>query len=171
VKAVDVDTIRFEFGESWRVAEKWDDSFPFRDGVARIGSKALDLVGVRQGVLYLIEVKDYRGHPIESKGIQPKALPLDIACKVRDSVAGLVGASRVREESWVRTCADLLLNPRRQLIVIAWIEDAAPRPAEPRAKRDVWHVSWLTQKVSVTSPFSAQHLDVAAASLPGAGQS
>ncbi|WP_437877258.1 hypothetical protein [Sorangium sp. So ce513] len=101
MKAIDVERIRFEFGESWTVAEKWDDSRAFLDGIGqlkgewtdertgervRVGTKAVDIVGVREDRLYLIEVKDYRGYPIETKRRQPHVLPLIIACKVRDTV-------------------------------------------------------------------------------------
>lgn len=195
MKAVDVENLRFEFGDSWTVVEKWDDSRIFLDGIARlngdlldertgqvasVGSKAVDLVAVREDRLYLIEVKDFRGHPIETKQRQLLALPLAIACKVRDTIAGLVGASRLADEPWVGTCARLLLEPKRSVYVVAWIMDAAPRVAEPLRKREIWQkersdrlkqrLSWLTPHVAVASPFGGPVKDVVAQNLPGAGQ-
>jgi hypothetical protein len=195
VKALDVERIRFEFGESWTVAEKWDDTSAFLRGVCRLngelvdeatgdvvptGSKAVDIVGVREGDLYLIEVKDYRGYPIETKRRQAHDLPLAIGCKVRDTVAGLIGAGRSGAEPWLETCARLLHDRRRRLYVIAWIADPELRPAEPVKKRAIWQkqrsdvlkqrLSWLTPYVTVASPFGQLVGDVIAQSLPGAGQ-
>ena len=50
---IDVERIRFEFGESWTIAEKWDAADAFRRGVCRLqDSKAVDIVGVRDGNLW-----------------------------------------------------------------------------------------------------------------------
>ena len=196
-RIIDVERIRFSFGESWTVAEKWDDSRLFRDGICKlngavldeetgepgqVGTKAVDIVGVRDGDLYLIEVKDFRGHAIETKKRQPSELPLTIGCKVRDTVAGLVGASRQGREPWVEACAKLLLDGKRRVYVIAWIEDPPLRAAEPIKKRTVWQMeraarlkqrlSWLTARVAVASHFDPAGLrDVSAHNLPGAGGS
>ncbi|HVK68188.1 MAG TPA: hypothetical protein VM694_27205, partial [Polyangium sp.] len=139
MKTLDVERIRFLFGESWTVVEKWDDSRLYREGIHELdGTKAVDIVGVRNGDLYLIEVKDFRGHAIETKRRQPSELPLAIGCKVRDTLAGLIGASRQSGEPWVETCAKLLLDGKRRIYVIAWFEDPALRAAEPITKRQVW---------------------------------
>ncbi|KYF84047.1 hypothetical protein BE20_28340 [Sorangium cellulosum] len=195
MKAIDVERIRFEFGESWTLAEKWDESRAFLSGIgklqgewtdddtgalARVGTKAVDIVGVREDRLYLIEVKDYRGYPIETKKRQPHELPIAIACKVRDTVAGLVGAGRQRAEPWVESCARLLVERKARVHVIAWIADPELRAAEPIKKREIWQkersdrlrqrLSWLTPYVTVASPFDGRVGDVTAQSLPGAGQ-
>lgn len=194
MKAFDVEKIRFEFGESWTVAEKWDDTRTFLDGIRRltgevldertgeissVGSKAVDIVGVRNDDLYLIEVKDYRGHPIETKRRQPRELPLLIGCKVRDTIAGLVGASRRGVDPALASCAILLLKPKRRVYVIAWIADPALRSAEPIHKRAAWQkqrsdqlkqcLSWLTPNVGVASPLDTLP-DVTTRNLAGVGQ-
>lgn len=33
MKTIDEQAIRFEFGDSWTVVEKWDDSRAFKDGI------------------------------------------------------------------------------------------------------------------------------------------
>lgn len=195
MKTIDVENIRFAFGESWTVAEKWDDSPAFLGGVARlqgqwedeqtgeivrVGSKAVDLVGVRGNDIYLIEVKDYRGYPIETKKRQLRELPLAIGCKVRDTVAGLIGASRSITDRWVSACGRLLAEQKPRVYVVAWIVDPALRAAEPVQKRAIWqkerrdrieqHLSWLTRHVTVASPFEKPLADVTAENLPGAGQ-
>ncbi|WP_437929095.1 hypothetical protein WMF37_07430 [Sorangium sp. So ce291] len=195
MKSIDVERIRFEFGESWTLAEKWDDSRAFLSGIGklqgewtdettgdlvRVGSKAVDIVGVREDRLYLIEVKDYRGYPIEAKKRQPHELPIAIACKVRDTVAGLVGAGKLGVEPWVEICARLLVERKPCVHVIAWIADPDLRAAEPIKKREIWQkersdrlkqrLSWLTPYVTVASPFDGRVGDVMAKNLPGAGQ-
>lgn len=194
MKALDVEKIRFQFGDSWTVAEKWDDTRTFlgrirrlsgelRDektgGVSSLGTKAVDIVGVRNDDLYLIEVKDFRGHAIETKRRQPHDLPLLIGCKVRDTIAGLVGAGRSDVDPALSACANLLLARKRRVYVIAWIEDPELRPAEPIQKRAAWQkqrsdqlkqrLAWLTPFVAVASPFD-ERLDVTARNLVGAGQ-
>jgi hypothetical protein len=198
VKAIEEGYIRFEFGESWTVVEKWDAAQAYRDGLQKlsgaledehtgqrtnIGSRAVDIIGVRRDDLYLIEVKDYRGYAIATKKRQTEELPLLIGCKVRDTVAGLVGASRsnTAPAPWVETCARLLVERRRRVYVIAWIADPPLRVPEPRTKRSIWQkqrsdslkqrLAWLTPYVAVMSPLDASGLDVATQSLPGAGRS
>lgn len=195
MKAVDVEHIRFVFGESWTLVEKWDDCREFREGIQRLngrvhdeqtgeshptGTKAVDIIGVRRDDLYLIEVKDFRGHAIETRRRQPQELPLVIGCKVRDTVAGLVGAGRSATAPWIEACARLLIERRRRIHVLAWVVDPALRASEPLTKRDIWQkergdrlkqrLSWLTPHVSVTNPFERALADVVAQSLPGAGQ-
>ena len=190
MKEVDVDSLRFSFDDRWTVVEKWDDSPAYQGGIATlngeiedeltVGTKAVDLVGICDGQLYLIEVKDYRGHAIDTKQRQTSALPLSIACKVRDTIAGLVGASRKGSADWVDGCVGRLRDRARPIWVIAWIVDAAPRPAEPDKKRMVWQgirrkrleqkLAWLTSKVLLHSPLSTSLPGVTAKSLPGAGQ-
>ena len=195
MKTIEEKEIRFMFGDSWTVVEKWDDSRSFKDGIhnlqgkwcdektgdiVSVGSKAVDIVGVRGGDIYLIEVKDFRGYAIETRKRQLDELPLAIGCKVRDTVAGLVGASRLGKQSWVETCASLLTEQKSRLYVIALLEDPALRRAEPLKKRLDWQderssrlkqrLSWLTPYVTVASPFDERLPDMAAQNLPGAGQ-
>ena len=178
---IDVERIRFEFGASWTIVEKWDNTDAFRHGVCKLqDSKAVDIVGVRDGDLYLIEVKDYRGYAIESKARQSNELPLVMGCKVRDTIAGLVGASRMVPTPWLDTCAGLLLEKKQRVYVVAWVADPAVRPSEPLQKRDTWmktrrdgvkqRLSWLTSYVQVENPFNGRVGDVVAQNLPGAGQ-
>lgn len=196
MKAIDVEKIRFEFGESWSVAEKWDDSPIFRQGISRlngeykdeitgevcrVGSKAVDIIGVRGDDLYLFEVKDFRGHAIETKRRYDEGLPLAIACKMRDTIAGLVGAGKRTSNPWTDTCHRILLRPNGLVHVVAWIEPPALRPSEPRNKGIVRDkvlidnikrlLSWLTAHVIVTSPFNRRIEDLDVHNLPGAGQS
>lgn len=198
MKIIEEGRLRFEFGEKWSVVEKWDASPIYRSGLqklsgelyseqtgqtARVGSRAVDILGVSGDNLYLIEVKDYRGHAITTKKRQTGDLPLSIGCKVRDTVAGLIGASRTYaggHPGWVDVCAKALIDRRRRVYVIAWITDAPERPSEPNAKRHFWQtmrrkeitqlVAWLTPDVLVANPLDAPLPDVTVHSLPSAEQ-
>lgn len=185
MKIVDVERIRFEFGDTWTFVEKYDDSAVFRDGIGKLpGSKAVDIVGVHERHLYLIEVKDFRGHAIENKDRQQEDLAIEIGSKVRDTISGLIGAHRRGKTGWVEVCANLLVTGIKTpdvVHVVGWVEDAAPRPGEPENKRRVrrgtlkhqleQRLAWLTSRARLESPLAPNLVpDVIARSLPGAGQ-
>ena len=122
----------FAFDASWQVCSHWD-SEPARLALLSqaSGSHGVDLVGLREGPtgeLYLIEVKDYRTSEKQLSTREKLAEDGDpladiIAGKVRDTVAGLVGAARVdRDELW-RACVKALVE--REVWVVLWIEHAA----------------------------------------------
>lgn len=182
---VDVERIRFEFGATWTFVEKYDDSAVYRDGIGKLpGSKAVDIVGVRAGRLYLIEVKDFRGHAIENKDRQKEDLAIEIGSKVRDTLSGLIGAHRRGKKEWVEVCANLLVTGLKTpdvVQVVSWVEDAAPRSSEPENKRFVrrgvlrqrleQRLAWLTARARLDSPLAPRFVpDVTACSLEGAGQ-
>jgi len=58
--------LAFDFGDRWRVF-KLDEHRDYRERVGKLeGTKAVDFLGVLdERELYLIEVKDFRGHRIE----------------------------------------------------------------------------------------------------------
>jgi hypothetical protein len=94
-----VDGVMLLFDDAWSVA-KWDDSIWYRSGIERLqgdldgrseGTKAMDVVGMRDDIPYLFEVKDFRGYPIENKYRHVSELPLEIGLKARDTIAGMVG--------------------------------------------------------------------------------
>ena len=128
--------LRFEFGPSWQV-EKYDEHPIYREGIERlkeqipcthclhpqdVGSKAVDFVGIYKGQPYFIEVKDFRGHAIENSRRTQGALAIEVALKVRDTVAGLLGVCR----------ADIgrpLIEPifKQAPAVLLWLEEDPPR--------------------------------------------
>ncbi len=151
-------------------------------GAARSeGTKAVDFVGVLdEEKLYLLEVKDFRGHRVENKKRQLAELPLELGLKTRDTLAGLTGAfARLGGAAWIERCGQVLAGRKHQVHVVAWIADDAPGPAEPRGKRAVYDsvrraqiqqkLAWLTTRVLVVDPFSESVPDVVVGNLPGAG--
>lgn len=173
--------IEFSFDESWSVL-KWDGHEAYVNGVQCVEPcKAADFCGIREKVLFLIEVKDFRGHRIENKkrltGASIEGLPHEVAVKVRDTVAGIVGARRSRQteqEIWEplgRALGDMKFAVR----VVLWLEEDFPRrPIETQVLQDniKSKLRWLTTHVQVCCMADARSLPpgVGARNLPGAGQ-
>ncbi|HEU4728156.1 MAG TPA: hypothetical protein VFT22_09715 [Kofleriaceae bacterium] len=85
-----IDGLRFVFDDSWLVA-RWDDSSWYRAGIEKLkgqvdgraeATKAVDVVGLRDHVPYLFEVKDFRGYAIENKLRQVQELPVELGLEV-----------------------------------------------------------------------------------------
>lgn len=91
----------FVFGERWQIL-KLDEHKDYRLRIGKLEStKAVDFIGILdQKELYLIEVKDLRGDRIANKDRLLKGqLAIEIAQKVKDSVACIVGAYRTSSNS------------------------------------------------------------------------
>ncbi len=148
------------FPPGWH-AVKWDatpggeppDPPPFlhADGIGKLqgaldgrseSSKAVDVVASPPTpVLILIELKDVRSDPATVGGARAlaykgrwKSLPLEIALKVRDTLAGVHGVVQRGEPTevaaWMRAAQGG--NTR----VVALVAQDAHRPNEPETKRE-----------------------------------
>ena len=119
----------FTFDKDWQVCSHWDEEVVYSDLKGQVsGSHGVDFVGLRAGMLYLIEVKDYRTFEQETATVEKMADDGDpladlVAAKVRDTVAGLVGAARAGQDPSWATCNRSLVGPK--LWVVLWIEHAA----------------------------------------------
>lgn len=184
----------FKFGPSWNV-EKYDEQNVHAKGIQvvqgpvrcankhctrrgdnascpschyelGVGTKAVDFVAIRNGDPYLIEVKDFRGYRIENKGRLRDDLAVEVAFKVRDTLAGLLGAVNTDDRTvWEPLVAPML---RRAPKVVLWLErdcgglekpgDGARRAAalQDELKR---LLRWLTFDVSVKSKDMARDSD------------
>lgn len=76
--------------------------------------KAVDILHIDSGVLWLIEIKDYRRHPRE-KSID---FATEVSVKVRDTLAGLFAAAFNGVEQEERNFARLALRQHRIKIVL-----------------------------------------------------
>jgi hypothetical protein len=171
--------LSFHFDDTWH-AVKWDNHDAYRSGVERIGKRAVDFCGLRSGDLFLIEVKDFRGHRIQNKdrltGGEEEDLATEVAHKVCDTVAGLVGACRTRvtEEDTFRPFGDGLASTKADVRVILWLEADPALYAATRATladRLKKKLRWLTYKVTVASTREAvQPPGLTVANRKGAGQ-
>ncbi len=181
------DTLReedldFTFDATWQVCSQWDKEAAYNDlkGQAS-GSKGVDFVGLRAGALYLIEVKDYRTSERQSSTREKLADAGDpladiVAGKVRDTVAGLVGAARMgRDPAW-KACSESLVG--RPLWVVLWIEHAdvdavlAKRAKVGAAVKILPNLKkrcrWLTPHVTVCSRRAELVPGLAVRSIPDA---
>lgn len=166
-----------EFDDTW-VVTKWDDHRAFRNGIGKLcgrlahgdgerdeGTKAVDVVGVRENRLYLIELKDFRGHRIENKQRQLRELPLEIGLKVRDSLAGLVACALGATEpgSQFVLALNSLASRERPHVVALIAEDPNPLWGHPDKRAAVasqrlqnlrTRLKWLTTRVWLEDPLS-----------------
>ncbi len=142
--------LRLEFGERWRIIRYDADDSWYRRGIERQldGTKAVDFVGLyglRQ--FFFIEVTDPRGHPIIfKKTTRGSGIEFETLSKVRDTIAGLVGAVRTDRESadW-RTFHSTLVSPHSVVKIVLWYEPHALGPADIRSKRKKVQLDTLTK--------------------------
>lgn len=166
------ENLRFTFDDTWDVT-KLDEHPFFRHRLMPLQlTRAVDFLGLcRQAALYLIEVKDFRGSPIELKNDEKMcdgdALWLQVARKSKDSVVCVAGAARVLDDAFWSRCAEVLRRPHFLVKVVFWLEFDLGRRA--RGRNPTWveqemraqattranllkrYLNWLTKKVVVTN--------------------
>lgn len=165
----------FTFDPDWTVFRPWDKESVYlalRDQVS--GSRGVDIVGVRDRphALYLIEVKDYRtseNQPSTKKKLADEGRDLAeiVATKVRDTVAGLVGAARQqRDEAWERTRDALTAK----VWVVLWMEHAAVARNSVQDRRGKGEAIVLQRSITRRCRWLRAHVEVCSrerSCLPG----
>lgn len=152
--------LRFEFRDGdWSDLVKYDEEKDYRNLENSMpATKAVDFVGISGGSIHFIEVKNYRGHRIESK---PKIEELDIiiAQKVRDTLAGIVGGVRNsthKEELWAQHLAHLS-DKNKRLHISLWMEEDSHIPDRLKVSGGTLtqklkkRLSWLSGRVIVAN--------------------
>jgi hypothetical protein len=153
----DEGNLKFSFDASWQVV-KYDDSSLYRKGVGILrGTKAVDFIGLQKETVFFIEVKDFRGHRIENQNrLIGGDLAIEIGQKVRDSVAGLIGAHRTSSDAeTISPFVRVLLDSDSEIKVVVWLEHDLPDylPKREKVKMSVegnvfkQKLRWLTSKV------------------------
>lgn len=95
--------LAFTFPNNWQ-ASKYDEWSHYRNQAVKLcgGAKAIDILGLEpEAACWLIEVKDYRQHQ-RTKTID---ITDEIATKVRDTLAALVGAQHHASDATERQLA------------------------------------------------------------------
>jgi hypothetical protein len=173
VPGIEEGRLRFEFDEPWQDAVKWDDSPTYRKGIGELlGTKAVDFLCRGRGMCCFIEVKDFRGYRIENKlRLANGELQLEVAQKVRDTLAGVLGAARMgaEDERWAAYAQ--VLTARDEVLVVLWLEEDFTPPSGPGTSEQRWkhrldvvqqklkvQLRWLTTRVLVTSQREASRL-------------
>lgn len=186
---LDVENQRFEFGDQWSAAFKYDDTTFYRkeairlqgdiDGVPQ-STKAVDVVGLHDlSGLLLLEAKDFRGHRIANKPRIEGEVAVEVAVKVRDTIAALMGASRKPVDEFPSEVLVTAFQRRNEVTVVLWLEDDTFRQTD-RAKQMLGalngllksKLAWLNVRTFVLSSTVANRLPhLVVTNLPGAGQS
>ncbi len=152
----------FVFGRSWKVLKYDENGGFYKTKMAKNVSptKAVDFLCVPQGnqPLLLMEAKDF------SLGVRSQEkfnnVPMAVAIKARDTVAGIVGGSHCASDAGDRA---IFTESRRKLDtpprVVFFFSDLGTRlrrePRRAMQQRDVimkklkQHLSWLTRDVAV----------------------
>ena len=88
--------------------------------------KAVDFVAVRDGNLYLIEVKNFRQFRIANKPRFGGSLQAEISLKAFDTLAGLTACCRRAgaDPMWPLAAA-IAVDPNRGCFIVLWVEDDA----------------------------------------------
>ncbi len=187
--ALDVEKQRFTFGDRWDLAFKYDDASFYRNGPERLkgnldgvtqGTRAVDVVALHATAgLLLLEAKDFRGYRIANKKrITNREIAVEIALKVRDTVAGLIGAARQNVLEFDAAAIKAAFNRGKDLVIVLWLEDDTSKDAR------VWKqqldlitqdmkskLSWLDAKFYVLSLSVPNRLpDLTVTNLRGAGR-
>lgn len=186
---LDVEKQRFVFGDSWTLAFKYDDSKFYRDVLERLkgdvdgvsqSTRAVDVVALHQLIgLLLLEAKDFRGYRIQNKRRTTEGeVAVEVALKVRDTVAGLVGAARKPVDEFDSVALSSALGQAKAVTVVLWVEDDTQRDPDV-AKQQLGtlnqllkkKLAWLNVRTFVLSSQVPNRLDsLTVTNLPGAGQ-
>jgi hypothetical protein len=163
-------SFRFDFGTTWQHVVAWDASDAFKSGIARVqgrveprdeGTKAADFVAIRGHEVWVFEIKDFRNRFEEFRARRGE-LPLELALKVRDTLAGVVGLHHDQAAPvWAHDVVARLAT-RTPITVVAVIAKPAEVRRVPSNKAKVWDselanrskrlLHWLTRRVSVIDP-------------------
>ncbi|MBE2282180.1 MAG: hypothetical protein IAE77_01815 [Prosthecobacter sp.] len=180
---LDVEKQSFEFDASWSSAFKYDDTTFYTGGPQRLqgaltkqsggttvsrpqGTKAVDVVGLRDtGGLLLLEAKDFRGHQAANAHRMSGEVCLEVALKVRDTIAGIVGAARMAVVEFPAVQVAAALQPGPDLMVVLWLEDDLfTDPVKTASKLQVLNsllktkLTWLNARTFVVSSSKDAHL-------------
>lgn len=145
----------FDFGTDWHVI-KYDDHADFNRRIKKFrDSRAVDFIAVYdKNSIWFIEVKDFRGYPTNNRRrINSGDLAQEVAIKVRDSVAGAVGARQMSStpDTWKPPMK--CLNIDRSIFVVLWLEEdimSDPGYAMTLTSKIKEHLRWLTTQVIVS---------------------
>ena len=162
------DNLLFKFkDEFWSCVLKYDERDEQRRPILSeykklhdsTGAKAVDFIGIlEQKNLVLIEIKDFRGNEIANKvRVISGELSIEIATKVRDTIAAIVGANRTsetRESTCFKQYFSLLASLKKEIYVVLWCEGEFTKQFKANNYNQIkdlkTKLSWLTKKVYVS---------------------
>jgi hypothetical protein len=167
---------QFSFDDDRWVVFKYDDETAYRKRIGELsGTKAVDFVGMHNGDLFLIEVKDFRNHRIENQArLTSGDLAIESGQKIRDTVAGIIGAYRTSDPQKWSEFARSMTDSRKAIRVVVWLEYDLPEKYIQREKVRAsvetaiykQKLSWLTSRVLVTNQANNGVPDLVVRNLP-----
>lgn len=189
LRHLDIEKQRFEFGNSWALAFKYDDTNFYRQGPERLkgdvdgvsqSTRAVDVIALHQAIgILLLEAKDFRGHRIANKKrVTSGEIAVEVALKVRDTIAGLVRADQKTVDEFDSAAVSTALMHPKVITVVLWLEDDLQHDPQ-LAKQQLntlnqllkKRLAWLGVKTFVLSSKVQNKLpDLTVTNLPGVGQ-
>lgn len=156
----------FKFSDNWEVF-KLDEETDYTEKIRKHvpETKSIDFIGYNEtdNVLLFIEVKSFRGYGnrtnIERLTGKNDDLTVEVAQKVRDSIATIVGGARNStnlSDIWKKYVNHI--NNNKNLKVVAWVElDTSTETALNRSKVNIStrrrvlrkRLAWLTSDVLI----------------------
>lgn len=124
-----------------------------------LACKAVDFIGIlEQKKLVLIEIKDFRDNETANKvRVISGDLSIEIATKVRDTIAAIVGANRTsqtKESVCFRQYFSLLASLKKEIYVVLWCEGEFSKQFKAAQYHQIKDLksklSWLTNKVYIS---------------------
>ncbi len=184
----------FDFRDPW-VVLKYDEHPCYRSGIEKLKdrvagshgrddcrrSTAVDAVAAKAKLLVFLEIKDFRGHRIETKHRVGDELALEVGVKVRDSLAGLVGGFHTDYAEATHALLERLATRSTDIRVLLWLETDpfAPSRVETERQKSRQTVlsqclkkrcAWLTRRALVVNLKTGAGMEgVIVKSLSGAG--
>jgi len=146
--------LQFKFEEAYWQIIKFDTDVNYKKIANDLSTtKAIDFLGIyRNEFLVMFEIKSFRHYGPQSRlNNGAEELTIEIAQKVRDSVAAIVGAHRNTTHNhlfWTTACT-LLTNSKKEIFVIAWVEEDGADMNEMKwgKQRSSLKISKLKQKL------------------------
>lgn len=158
--------INFQFQDSQWDVVKYDEHLAHKKvSNALQPTKAVDFFGIHANEqLFLVEVKNYRGHTRDAKTQEVLQAGGDelmrrIAVKVRDTIATATNSARfsTNDEAFFNQINRLLLNEQKKIVIIACIELDVANNKEYKIRMSIWmqklkqKLAWLhAVKVSIS---------------------
>lgn len=155
----------FKFDDTvWTVVFQFDKHTDYKKLCNVVpGTKAIDFLAISSdnAKLILMEIKSFRKHRLDiatqtrmANGAED--LTTEFAQKVRDSIAAMVGGARNsthHSDLW-QNIVTILLNPRRDVFVIPWIEEESISAfrAKLRKNKASIHIDVLKNKLKWLTP-------------------
>lgn len=167
---------RFSFDDAEWVVLKYDEEPAYLERIAKLQeTKGVDFIGIHNRDLYLVEVKDFRNYRVENQArLTNGELPIEIGQKVRDTIAGIIGAYRTSDSHKWEAFAKILTANTKTIRVVVWLEYDLPVNSKARNKvrasvgTNIYkkRLNWLTSQVLVTNQSSNGLPDLTVSNLP-----